>query len=110
MVVHFVTAVPWGDNAVARFFLLLPPTIVHRDAFWCGKRTRWQVLYAQTGSFSCLQKATLRASLWLAVAAAAKRPAPIWEVAGPLFLANKKQRVVNIVTDAWLATAGLRGG
>ena len=32
------------------------------------------------------------------------------EVAGQLFLQGKKQRVVNIVTVAWLATAGLRGG
>ena len=32
------------------------------------------------------------------------------EVAGQLFLEGKKQRVVNIVTVAWLATAGLRGG
>ena len=28
------------------------------------------------------------------------------EVAGQLFLEGKKQRVVNIVTVAWLATAG----
>ena len=32
------------------------------------------------------------------------------EVAGQLFLEGKKQRVVNIVTVAWLVTAGLRGG
>ena len=32
------------------------------------------------------------------------------EVACQLFLEGKKQRVVNIVTVAWLATAGLRGG
>ena len=32
------------------------------------------------------------------------------EVPGQLFLEGKKQRVVNIVTVAWLATAGLRGG
>ena len=32
------------------------------------------------------------------------------EVAGQLFLEGKKQRVVNIATVAWLATAGLRGG
>ena len=32
------------------------------------------------------------------------------EVAGQLFLEGKKQRVVNIVTVSWLATAGLRGG
>ena len=32
------------------------------------------------------------------------------EVAGQLFLEGKKQRVVNIVTVAWPATAGLRGG
>ena len=31
-------------------------------------------------------------------------------VAGSLFLGSKKQRVDNIVTDTWLATAGLRGG
>ena len=29
---------------------------------------------------------------------------------GPLCLGLKKQRVANVVTDAWLATAGLRGG
>ena len=32
------------------------------------------------------------------------------EVAGQFFLEGKKQRVVNIVTVALLATAGLRGG
>ena len=32
------------------------------------------------------------------------------EVAGQLFLEGKKQRVENIVTVAWLATAGLLGG
>ena len=32
------------------------------------------------------------------------------EVAGSLFLGSKKQRAVDIVTDAWLATAGLWGG
>ena len=50
------------------------------------------------------------ASLWPAVAAAAKKASIQRGVARPLFLGSKKQRVVNIVTDGWLATAGLQSG
>ena len=73
---HFVTGQMVGDRRFPRaeilgwrVFLLLPSTIpclspptgyVHRDAFWCGQCTRWQVLCVQAGSFSCLQYTTLR--------------------------------------------------
>ena len=86
-----------------------PKSYVHRDAFWCGQCTRWQVLCVQTGSFSCLQFTTLRRLCGQLLRQPLKKPAPRG-VACPLFLGSKKHRVVNIVTDAWLATAGLQGG
>ena len=73
--VHFVTGQMVGDrqfpgatNWEAGFStspvnhpVSVPPTgCVHRDAFWCGQCTRWQVLCVRTGSLSCLQFTTLR--------------------------------------------------
>ena len=59
----------WGDfweesasfSTSANHPLSVPPTgSVHGGAFWCGQCARWQVLYVQTVSFSCLQFTTLR--------------------------------------------------
>ena len=75
LVVHFVTGQMVGDRQCpGRQYLgasrttftvnhpvSVPPTgCVHRDAFWCGQCTRWQVLYVRTGSLSGLQFTTLR--------------------------------------------------
>ena len=108
--------VRWDDNTGSEFFYFSrQPSRVGpadrprtRDAFWCGQCTRWQVLCVQTGSFSCLQLTT--GVNVASCCGSSKKTSTQRGVAGPLFLGSKKHRVVNMVTDARLATAGLRGG
>ena len=111
--------VPRGENTVCEFFLLLPSNIPCRSRrqvayivmpSGVGQCTRWQVLYVRTGSLSCLQFTTLRRLCGQLLRQQQKGQHPeggCWfAVSGE----QKKQRVVSIVTDGWLATAGLRGG
>ena len=110
--------VPGGDNTGGRVFLLLPSTIP------C--RSRRQVAYIVMPSgvdsvrdgMSCtfgrvhFPVCTLRRCGVFVVSCcgSSKKASTQRGIAGSLFLGSKKQRVVNIVTDGWLATAGLRGG
>ena len=124
MVVCFVTGQMVGDRRFPGATILgarsctpsanhpvsVPPTgPEHSDASFCGQCTRLQVVHIQMGSLSGLQFTTMRRLCGQLLPQQQKGQHPEG-VAGPLFLGSKKQKVVNIVTDGWLATAGLRGG
>ena len=106
-----------GDNTGGRGRVHPPPTIrcqspptgpEHSGASFCGQCTRWQVVHIQMGSLSGLQ--FTQCGVFVASCCGSSKKASTQRgVAGPVFLGSKKQRVVNIVTDGWLATAGPPG-
>ena len=70
-----------------------------RDGRFCTfKPVHFPVFFCRLASFNCFFFAPCSSRHW----------APSREPSNKLGL--KKQRVVDVVTDAWPATAGLRGG